>query len=299
MPRLKANFEADAIACLRSHLVNVQGWSRAEVAALDDRDVRFHYFDAQRRRIVSRPRTIKVADDFLCPPTSESGWNMLQRKVQNGADINPHLSKGHASLLYPDGLLAEWSVHHFHLGVVPDPKDPAYIERTGPLLYAFVTDNAFCAINIYGHESFESSSVLEGIHRNWPDMISRYRVVGVTGGTWSQAQRRALRSKNANVCVATADGTVYGPIGGGVMASGVNAEAVRIADAWLFEIRNLQTGFEKELNGLLPTLRRQGYAGEDELEAELRISDGGIQVFFPKYHVLANVTIVKSVESNT
>lgn len=83
------------------------------------------------------------------------------------------------------------------------------------------------------------------------------------------------------------------------MASGVNAEAVRIADAWHYKIQNLQTGFEKELNGLLPTLQRQGYAGEDELEAELRLSDGGIQVFFPKYHVLANVTLVESADSST
>jgi hypothetical protein len=209
MPRLKANFEADWITHLRSDLVNVQGWPAAEVASLDDRDVRLRYFDAQRRRIAPAPRTTKIADDFVCPPEHQTGWKALQGKVRKGEDINPHLSKRHASLLNPDGLLAEWGVHHFHLGVASDPMQPAYVGRTGPLLYALVTDQTFCAINVYTHQSFEDSGILESIHRNWPEMISRYRMKRVTGGAWNQAQRRAFRNKNANVFVTTADGTVY------------------------------------------------------------------------------------------
>jgi hypothetical protein len=295
---MKANFAADAAACLRSHLVNVQGWPAAEVASLDDRDVRVHYFDAQRRRIVPQPRVIKIADDFLCPPAHESGWQMLRDKARGGQDINSHLSKRHSSLFNLDGLLAEWGVHHFHLGTAPDLRDLDYMGRTRLLLYALVSDGAFCAINVYGHQSFEDSSVLESIHRNWPVMIRRYRVHGVTGGTWSQAQRRALRSKNANVFVTMIDGTVYMPISGGVMASGISAEAVRMADAWHYKIRNLQVSFEKQLNELLPTLQQHGYAGEDEIEAEFRLSHAGMQVFFPKYRVLANVTLVDSAGNN-
>jgi len=292
MSRLKADFEADWIAHLRSALVNVQGWPAAEVANLDDRDVRFRYFDAQRRRIAPAPRTIKIADDFVCPEEHETGWEALQEKVRKGEDINPHLSKRHASLFNPDGLLAEWGVHHFHLGVVPDPKHPAYVGRTGPLLYALVNDQSFCAINVYTHQSFESSGILQSIHRNWPEMISRYRGKGVTGGTWNRAQRRALRNKNANVLVTTADGSVYMPISGGVMASGINAEAVRLADYCQDKIREIQANFERQLDDLLPTLRQQGFSGEEEVEAELKLSDAGVQVFFPKYRVLANVKLI-------
>jgi hypothetical protein len=291
MPRLKANFAADWIARLRHDLVHVQGWPAAEVAGLDDRDVRFRYFDAQRRRIAPAPRTIETADDFVCPPGHKAGWVALQEKIRNGEDINPHLSKRHASLLNPDGLLAEWGVHHFHLGVASDPKQPAYVGRTGPLLYALVTDQLFCAINIYSHKSFEDSGILESIHRNWPELISRYRVTSVTGGAWTQAQRRAFRSKNANVFVTTDDGTVYRPISGGVMASGVNWEAVWLADYWQIQFQELQANFEKQLDSLLPTLRKQGFGGEEEVEAELKLSEAGVGIFFPKYGVLANVTL--------
>lgn len=292
MPKLKGDFEADWIAHLRSYLVGVQGWLAVEVASLDDRDVRFRYFDAQRRRISTTPRTVKIADNFVCPPEHAAGWMMLQDKIRKGEDINSHLSKRHASLLNPDGLLAEWGVHHFHLGIAPDTTNPAYVERTGPLLYATANDQAFCAINVYTHQSFEDAAILESIHRNWPETISRYRMKGVTGGMWDRSQRRALRSKNANVFVTTADGTVYMPISGGVMASGVNAEAVRLADFWQDRIRTIQADFERQLDDLLPTLLQQGYGGEDEIEAELKVSEVGLQVFFPKYSILATLTLV-------
>ncbi len=158
------------------------------------------------------------------------------------------------------------------------------------LLYALVTDQTFYALNVYSHQSFEDPRVLDSIHRNWPEEISRYRVNGVTGGAWNQAQRRAFRNKNANVFVTTADGTVYMPISGGVMASGVSWEAVRLSDFWQIQIHELQSSFEKQLESLLPTLKNQGFDGEEELEAEFKIFPSGVQVFIPKYRVLAKVT---------
>jgi hypothetical protein len=204
---------------------------------------------------------------------------------------NPHLSFRHASLLNRDGLFAEWGVHHFHLGTAPSIKNPAYIERTGPLVYALVDDDTFYAINVYGHNDFEESDILETLHRNWPERIARYRGNSVTGGVWTKSLRRTLRNKNTNVSVTVADGTVYMAIGGGVIASGRNADAVREADYWRLSIRNFQCQFEQELVALLPTLERQGYGGEDQIEAELKIASTGYQVLFPKYSVLAKVTL--------
>lgn len=298
MPRLIANFQADWIAHLRSYLINVQGWQAVEIASLDDRDVRYRYFEAQRRRIAPTPRVIKIADDFSCPPEHQAGWEALREEVHRGDNINPHLSKRHASLLNPDGLLAEWGVHHFHLGVTRDLKDPAYVARTRQLLYALVTDQTFFAINVYTHQSFEDTGILESIHRNWPETISRYRSRGTTGGVWSKEQRRALREKNGNVLAVTSDGTVYMPISGGVVGSGVNLEAVRLGDYWHLRTKQIQADFERKLDELLPTLRQQGFCAEEEIEAELKFSDTGMAVFFPRYSVLANLTLVDQGKSS-
>jgi hypothetical protein len=299
MVKLRADFGSDWIAQLRSHLIQVQGWDADEVKSLDNRDVRIYYFESLRRRLALRARVLKVADDWQCPPGHEAGWKVLRKKVRDGKDLNPHLSKGHSSLLNRDGLLAEWGVHHFHLGTEQDPKNSGYMKRTGPLVYALVDDDTFCAINTYPHGNFEDSGVVESIHRNWPDLISRYRVRGVTAGTWDKTQRRAFRAKNANVNLSTADGTVYMPISGGVMASGVTFEAVQRADYWLIEIQNFQASFEKQLSELLPVLEKHGYTGHDEIEAKLQIVDIGYQVFFPKYDVVANVTLVAAPNAAT
>lgn len=290
MVKLKGNFEADWIAQLRTHLTQVQGWDANEVASLDDRDVRTYFFEARRRKLAPRARVLKVADDFQCSPTESTGWEALQNKVRKGEDLNPHLSNRHASLFNNDGLLAEWGVHHFHLGIKPDPKNPAYTERTGPLVYVLVDDLTFCAINIYPHGSWEELSIIESIHRNWPDMISQYRAKNCTAATLTKTQRRAIRSKNGNVLVSTADGTVYMPIGGGVMASGPKFESVMRADKWHIEIQGLQARFESQLDQLMPTLLQRGYSGEAEIEAQLKIVETGYQVFFPKYGILAHLT---------
>jgi hypothetical protein len=244
-----------------------------------------------RRRIAPQPRALMVADDFVCPPELESGWYALREKVREGFDLNPHLSKRHASLLNPDGLLAEWGVHHFHLGITPDSRDPNFVSRTGPLLYALVTDQVFCAINVYSHSSFENCNVLEGIHRNWPEFIARYRVNGTTGFSLTAEQRRTVRKKNANVHIATLDGTVYTSIGGVVMASGVKFEAVQQADYCILQIQGLQTTIEQKLDEILPALKQNGYVDEPEVEATLGgLSSEGIYVFFSKYDVQVNVT---------
>ncbi len=66
MIKLKGNFEADWIAHLRNQLTQVQGWDANEVASLDDRDVCTYFFEARRRKLASRARVLRVADNFQC-----------------------------------------------------------------------------------------------------------------------------------------------------------------------------------------------------------------------------------------
>jgi hypothetical protein len=166
MVTLKANFASDWIAHLRTHMTRTWGET---VEAIDDRDIPVYYFDSLHRRLASQPRSLKIADDFRCPPETEAGWKALQDKVRKGEDLNPHLSLGHASLFNPDGLLAEWGVHHFHLGTEPHPTNPYYVNRSDSTVFALVDDNALCAINVYPHKNhWEEVAIIESIHRNWP-----------------------------------------------------------------------------------------------------------------------------------
>lgn len=288
MPKLDAHFVNDAIAHARHQLRTEWG---AEIDQIDDRNILIHYFDSQRRRIQSSSRVVEVADDFACPSALEMGWQALQRKVRNGDDLGPHLSTSHDTLFNRDGLLNEWGVHHFHLGTNPHPKKPYYVERAGPLVFALVDDRIFYAINVYNHSEWEEISIVESLHRNWPDAIRKYRLQGVAPEQLTGTERRNLRRYNGQAAVATSDGTMYGAIGGGVSAGGTSMNAVIHADQITIFLQGLQAGLEAKLDELVPILEQRGYAGEPDVKAELRISEDGYQALFPLYGVVANIEI--------
>lgn len=289
MATLIADFRADLQAMARQHLTAEWG---AAVAAISDDDVLIAYFDALRRRPSMRPRKIWIADDFSCPPEYQAGWEQLQKKVADGEDLRPHLSRGHARLGTLDGLLNEWNVHHLHLGMVPSPRDPSLIERSGPVLFARITSDDFYAINVYTHGDWEQTSVLESLHRNWPETIKSYRIRGIQGEPLTEEPRRNIRKANMQTATTTADGTVYMAIGGGVASSGTSAEAVRLADMLWSDAEQLQISVQEQMEKFLPALQDGGYAGQAALKATLvAITSEAFQVLFPEYGVLANVKL--------
>src|SRR5262252_3484154 len=163
MVRLKADFEADWIAHLRTHMTTVWG---AQVSALDDRHVPVYFFETLARKIIVKSRVLKVADDFYCPPDAAAGWDILRDKVLRGDNLNSHLSTRHASLSNRDGLLAEWNVHHLHLGTNSHHANPFYVSRTHRLVFALIDNRTFHAIGVYEHGHWEETSIIERIHRN-------------------------------------------------------------------------------------------------------------------------------------
>src|ERR1700686_2649682 len=95
--KLIANFKEDLQVMARQHLK--EHW-RPDIPG---NDVLFKYFDSLRRWPVARPRRVWEADNFLCPQEMVPGWELLRRKVLNGEDIRPHLSREHDGLSHLDG----------------------------------------------------------------------------------------------------------------------------------------------------------------------------------------------------
>jgi hypothetical protein len=191
-----------------------------------------------------------------------------------------------------DGLLNEWGVHHLHLGADLLSDGSGRFERTAPLLFARITDDDFYAINVYQHGAWEESGILESLHRNWPDTIRSYRLKGIQGEPLSKTQRRNLRKVNAQAATVVADGTVYMSIGGGVVSSGVSAEAVRRSDMLIVDVEQLQVAIQNQLEKFIPHLQAGGYTNESEIKAMLAgVTPKGFQVLFPDYGVRSNVTL--------
>jgi hypothetical protein len=289
MVKLRAGFRSDLMAMARKQLAADWG---TETAQLSDDEILINFFDSIRRRPSIRPRRLWVADDFRCPPEHEGGWKALQLAVIGGKDLRPHLSSRHANLNTLDGLLNEWGVHHLHLGTAIVLGASTRVERSGAVLFARITDDDFFAIDIYPHGAWESLSVLESLHRNWPDAIKQYRIRGLQGEPLTEVQRRSLRRKNVQAATTTSDGTVYMAIGGGVTSSGRSAEAIMRADMLWSDTDQLQLAVQVQIEKFMPHLQAAGYTDQSEIEATLvEVTPEVFRVAFSDYGVLSNVTL--------
>jgi hypothetical protein len=287
MATLLADFSADLLVMARQHLA--ERWGPDHIA--DDRLLAL-FFDSLRRRPAVRPRRVWEADDFNCPSQLTRGWEVLRKKAVNGDEIRPHLSIGHSSLTNLDGLLNEWGVHHLHLGIEPYLRNPSYVDRTESLLFAMITDDDFYAVNIYPHGAWEATSIIESLHRNWPHVMSRYRIKGIQGEAVSEKERRTLRSLNTQAVTTVTDGTVYMAIGGGVASSGDSIEAQIRAARMLADVERVQATVKEQLATFIAHLRQRGYVDGQDVRAKLAgITPQEYQVLFVDYGVLANVRI--------
>lgn len=282
--KLKANFYSDWVAILKDYLSNEWGY---DISSIPDDEIPFVYFNIEHRLVENRPRKIHYSDHFSCPTELERGWEILKNKIESGQDIKPHLSKLVLKATNKDFLLNDWRIHHFHLG---EELEGDFIKRTGPLLFAIVTDIKFYVIDIFSHGKWADCDIVEIIHKNWPDLISNYRIRNVTGLSHKETSqdRLNLRKNHVNSFFECSDGSIYAPIGGGSVLSGYSIENTLFkVDQTIRELEHLQDFLENELSNLRSEIEGCGYEGEESLEAKLLITANCYKALFPKYNFAA------------
>lgn len=289
MTRIIADFKNDWRDQLLEKMRAVWG---DQVDEIDKNDVPFRYFDSLRRDIFAKPRLIKFSDEFICPVGFEAGWTNLKRKIEAGESLKPHLSKAHWSFKNQDGLLDDWGIHHFHLGIEPDPAQPEFVQRTGPLIYAFLTDDIFYVINTYTHKdpAWARAEIVEVMHRRWPEAIQQYLLPEISPDPLTECERITLRRKHANAVITLKDGTSYGPFGGLITASGMSVEAVVRTDFYHCEIKRFQLNVEESAEQIASTLKKLGYGPKEDLLAKFVIHDDEMAVHLPEYGVTLKMT---------
>lgn len=226
-PEVTFDFYTDWIQMLRGEL-QAEGYQVSP--AENSFDVCKKYFNAQKRRISNQTRTVLVSKEFTCPPEYEVAVDTIKDKAAKGEDLTPHLSKSILDADYNDSLLNDWGIHHFHLVTLPDPKDPRFVERTGPLLFARVTNEHFYLINVMEHGSWTRKQLIEILHANWPDSLRSHKLHEIPGSHYTEDEIRQFRGHNVQTLIDVSNGTVYAPLGGGYLTSGVSIEVVMQCD---------------------------------------------------------------------
>jgi len=212
------HFRDDWLSLIRSTL-REQGF--LPEIFLPDIEAEFRWENYARRLVEPRTRAVHWSAQ-LKGRGAVPGLQELLAKAAQGANLNPHQSK---AITTEDPMFNDWGIVHFHLGTAMDAVDTRFVERSDLLLFAKVTSDGFYAIEVGPHGSWADTSLVEVIHSNWPELLSRHRMHGIMpGANWTDEERLELRRAGITMMTVTNDGTVYAPPGGGYATDGWNRD---------------------------------------------------------------------------
>lgn len=128
----------------------------------------------------------------------------LKRLFENGSSIRPFLSDRINNLIYnksEDRLLLDWGLHHIHFY----PTEKRKNKNDNDILFILKQDNNVYFIDIFTHGDFHNYRALEIVHKNWKNVLSLYKLKGITPSILTEENFKNLRKKNAGYTVGFKD----------------------------------------------------------------------------------------------
>lgn len=217
--QIDANFKNDWVGYLQTTGLPACGLKYKDSCPPEENTMRF--LNAHNRRIPAmNPRMVHESRELSVPSKYEPDYEVLVALIKAGGDLRPYLSRDILKKKRPDKndfLLNSWGIHHLHFSV----------EGTDQLLFCVIAESDVFVIQTLPHDAeylWVNRQLVQIMHNNWPELILRAKHAGLLPETISDTKRHSLRSYNANFAVTVADGTVYLPPAGGIMASGDSLE---------------------------------------------------------------------------
>lgn len=222
---MKSKFEAGVAEILRAELEEL---NFDTTSITDPLQLIQAYFTMARRLVPRKKYRVIEAKGFTVPEDVKDGYGLLKQKFLEGTDVTPHLHKAIVDTEGKDAMLFDWGIHHFHLGTTMDGN---FIERTGNVLYAVISQDTVYAIGINQHGHWADKEMLDIINTNWPALLDDYRLPAGTQPTYVPTNKeiKKLRSANINLFIQLADDSCVMGRGGGLTGCGSNAECMRHA----------------------------------------------------------------------
>jgi hypothetical protein len=213
---LKLDVEQGFAEVLRRRLAAV-GYPRINGESNEDTITR--YLNVLNRRIEPRPRQTRQSAEFSCPPEHQAGLDALLKVSEAGGDLRPYQSTGMETDNYDDGMLNAWGLHHFQMGTASHPRFPGYKARTGPLLYAVVTNDTLYCLAVLPHQQWSNQQLIDLLDKNFPELLGRSTLKSQTlkptglARNFSDAEVQTMRNAGINALVQTSSGrSLYRPV---------------------------------------------------------------------------------------
>ena len=249
-----------------------------------------HFFTVNRRRIIQKKWDVHISKELKAKPVFSLIQDII-KKLKDCDDVNDLISNRVRKLdqnkdANTDLLLYEWGIFHLHLS--PGKGDE--------LLCVYFTEDSALLIDVLKHEKKEAGNItwtntnlIQIIHDNWPEAISRFRHQDNSPiQNLNVNQRRTLRQKAANTTVVLKDGTEYLPTGGGFTSSKHPISTIIQSDMLLNQVVGLEEAVKENEEMIIKTLSKTS----GDIEIGLKLNDN-IQpvVYEKKTNIILNLQI--------
>ena len=247
------------------------------------------YFEICMRRIQLGPRRVHFSDEthvslgeLSCQGKDDtSAWDSwravfrLRQLLVDGDNVNGFLTRTIRRAAGFDGLLWHYGMHHFHLGRGTD-KD-GFVERSDYLLFAIVAPLDAYFVDVRRHPAprgigWVSQGLPRIVHSNWPKLIEKSVLNGVSGVDLTDEQIQELRWKNCSYAM-NIDGRVIAPLLYGTAGDGSSMLCTMRASRLMNKLRYYAEVLRNEeaRNAVVQDMRARGIDVGPTLECELAL----------------------------
>lgn len=262
------NLYADfAAACARE--LQAAGYTSP---AGTDADIIRAYANVRHRRVSVHPRTVHKAS-YAVPSALVAGEQAFLAAVTAGHDLRPYQSTRLETHDFNDGMLNDFGIQHFHLGIGPHRNKPGFKDRTEPVLVAIVRDDDFYSLGCHPHGAWAQQSLLDLAHATWPTLLAPsapHDPQAQVAFTATDADIEQLRRAGINPITQRSDRTIHASPGGGSMSNRGSANAARDVT----RIKGLCNDWERKIKSQVsPMLTSGTLVGPVTLHLEHRGAD--------------------------
>jgi len=228
----------------------LQCFGISDFSGLDDIETIALNLNVKNKMIRQEKYLIEVSPNVLSTLSNlddsyKNAYNEIKKRLQQGDDINPFLSKLAIKPKFQDYLLLDWDIHHFHLN---NTNTGTYFNnRSDYLLMVIFFNNKAHFIEIEHHndpEVFVKREYLKIIKDTWPNIIARYEMVGVIDLRFNPTndEIKTFRRNQINPPIKV-DDKVYMPIGGGINTAGTGIDHTKSAMKWKKYIEEIENAY--------------------------------------------------------
>jgi hypothetical protein len=229
------------------------------------------------KTVSQRSRKVYCSKEFL---TKKSGLDAAQKqaaddilaKFRKGEDVGGHFSESSVNPKETDALLADWKIHHLHISNHKNKPTDRFYSRTGPVMFAYVSEDAAYFIDIYPHgkgfpETWTRQDLLSILDRNWPHILEPYRLKGISGVAFapSDLELRKLRGANVNTIIQVGNSFIAPP-GGGLAMDGTPSANVFRMDRTFHLIKDFERFVNKNFDQLRAEISLKSGVAENSMD---------------------------------